>query len=142
MRKILGMVVLVLALCVCQAHAKETTVSKTPILTGEIWLKTSSDEKLAFLFGVDTVIAIEYTIEVDLRERKTDGANPRRRHPVLSRFERGWLRALKDVPRKELIATIDTWYQQHEDSLDRPVMDFIWRDIIEPRLAELKAKKK
>ena len=142
MRKILGMVVLALVLCVCQAHAEETNVSQTPILTGEIWLKSSSDEKRAFLFGVDTVIAVEYTIESKFREGQKDGSNTRkRRHPVLSPFERGWLRALKDVPRKDLIAKIDTWYQEHEDALERPVMDLIWREFIKPRLAELKAKK-
>lgn len=150
MRKIIGMLFLAFAFSVCQVHAEETDVTKMPILTGEIWMKSSAEEKRAFIFGIDTAIAVEYTVDARFKERfknshkdgEKAGDNTRKRRPTfLSRFERGWMKALKDMPRKELIATVDAWYTQHENSLDRPVMGLIWEEIVEPRLEKTRAKK-
>ncbi len=147
MRKIIGLFILALALSVCQAHAEETNVSKTPLLTGEIWMKSSPEEKRAFLFGVDTAIAIEYTIDEEFKAHQKEAKKEsgkekvRKRHrSFLSPFERGWINGLKDVPRKDVIATVDSWYAKHENSLDRPVMQLIWEEIVEPRLAQNRAK--
>ena len=53
---------------------------------------------------------------------------------TLSPFEKGWMKAFKGVSRTEVIKMVDAWYAANPQRLDRPVMNVIWREIIEPRL--------
>ena len=53
---------------------------------------------------------------------------------TLSPFEKGWMKAFKGVSRADVVKMVDTWYAANPQSLDRPVMNVIWREIIEPRL--------
>lgn len=142
MRLMLALCVLVVVLCTGTSYAQEST--KTPILTGEIWQKSSQEEKRAFFFGVDTVVAIDYSINKKLRERDENAQDQQhkgaqnqqrgKRHSVISPFERGWRKALRDVPRKEVIAQVDAWYETHPLELNKPVMRVVWEEIIKPRL--------
>ena len=44
------------------------------------------------------------------------------------------MKAFKGVSRTEVIKMVDAWYAANPQRLDRPVMNVIWREIIEPRL--------
>lgn len=105
-------------------------------LTGEVWQKTSPDNKASFLFGMDTAIAVEYAVNGKL----TEAAAARGKTPVstLSPFEKAWVKAFKDVPRRQIIQEVDAWYAANPGELKRPVMNVLWYQVIQPRLASQK----
>jgi len=100
--------------------------------TGTVWQKTPETEKLAFLFGVETAITVEYFVNGKIAEK----AAKEGKRPVytLSPFEKGWMKAFKGVSRAEVVKLVDAWYAANPQRLERPVMNVIWREIIEPRL--------
>ena len=100
--------------------------------TGAAWQKTPEAEKLAFLFGVETAITVEYFVNGKIAEKATkEGKRP---VYTLSPFEKGWMKAFKGVNRAEVAKMVDAWYTANPQQLDRHVMSVIWREIIEPRL--------
>ena len=68
---------------------EEATRSGDPIaqLTGDVWQKTSPDNKAAFLFGMDTAIAVEYAVNGKLTEAAAAREAPPAR-PVLRKERR------------------------------------------------------
>lgn len=100
--------------------------------TGKRWLESPDNAKQAFLFGIDTAIAIEAVIS----ERSAAKGPKAQRQSVypLSPFEKGWMKAFKDVTRAELVNRVNAWYEEHPDSQERPVLDVIWYEIIVPAL--------
>lgn len=100
--------------------------------TGELWQKSAETEKLAFLFGVETAIAVENFVNAKVTEKSAKAG----RKPVytLSPFEKSWMEAFREVPRAEIAKQVDAWYAAHPDQLERPVMAVIWYEIIVPRL--------
>ena len=105
-------------------------------LTGEVWRKTSLDNKAAFLFGLDTAIAVEYAVNGKLTEAAASGGKT----PVstLSPFEKAWTIAFRNTPRSQIIQEVDDWYAANPGDRARPVMDVLWYQVIQPRLASLK----
>lgn len=104
--------------------------------TGELWQKSVETEKLAFLFGVETAIAIEHFVNAKVTEKSAKAG----RKPVytLSPFEKSWMEAFKGMPRAEIAKQVDAWFAAHPDQLERPVMAVIWHEIIVPRLSAKK----
>ena len=102
-------------------------------LTGAMWQKTPEAEKLAFLFGVETAITVEYFVNGKVAEK----AAKEGKRPVytLSPFEKGWMKAFNGVNRAEVAKMVDAWFAANPQQLDRPVMSVIWYEIAEPRLA-------
>lgn len=141
MRKRAGSLLLALALLsgASLAGAQEQAArSEDPIarLTGEVWRKTSQESKAAFLFGVDTAIAVEYAVNGKLTEAAASGGKT----PVstLSPFEKAWTSAFKNTPRSQIIQEVDNWYAAHPGDMARPVMDVLWYQVMQPRLASRK----
>ena len=95
--------------------------------------KSSLDNKLSFLFGMDTAIATEYF--VNSREAELAAKNGKMPVSNLSKFEKGWMKAFKDVKRTTIVEEVDAWYAAHPDRLDRPVLGVLWFELVEPRLA-------
>ena len=137
MRKIFGCLAL-LALLATPLAASAQEVASNPAgnpvdqFTGKIWLDSSEDNLKAYLFGIDTAIAVESAIQDQQAARKAKAG----KKPVhtLSPFERGWAKAFKDVSREQIIAEVTKWYKDHPSDLDRPVMAVIWHELVVPRL--------
>ena len=73
--------------------------------TGAAWQKTPEAEKLAFLFGVETAITVEYFVNGKIAEKATkEGKRP---VYTLSPFEKGWMKAFKGVNRAEVAKMVD-----------------------------------
>ena len=130
---------LALVLAFAPVHATETVPEAenskaNPVdqFTGVAWQKTPEAEKLAFLFGVETAITVEYFVNGKVVEK----AAKEGKRPVytLSPFEKGWMKAFKGVSRAEVVKLVDDWYAANPQRLERPDMNVIWREIIEPRL--------
>lgn len=119
--------------CLTGVKAAEP-VAPTQNLTGTLWQKMDNEAKLAFIYGIETVIGIDDYIQ-QLFD-KQNAKSPKKARTVLSPFEKGWMNALKDTTRGELIEQVDAWYKANPDKESRPVMDMIWYEIIEPKTAK------
>lgn len=111
------------------------TARNNPVeqFTGAVWQRTEESEKASFLFGVETAITVEYFVNAKLTEKAAKAG----KRPVytLSPFEKGWMKAFKGMNRAQVAAEVDKWYAANPQSLDRPVMEVIWYELIAPRLA-------
>ena len=119
------------------AFAADAAVNapKSPIeqFTGEYWIQSTPENKEAYLFGIESAVEVEKAIA----ERKGASKATKRDRKgtyTLSPFERGWMKAFPDTPRKEIASEVDAWYKANQDQLNRPVMDVLWYEVIEPRL--------
>lgn len=99
-------------------------------------MNTSESNKTAYLFGVESAITVEYFVNSQMTEKAAKAG----KRPVyaLSPFERGWMKAFRDVSRADIVKMVDNWYAANPKSLDRPVLSVIWYELIVPRLAAAK----
>ena len=133
---------LVLALACVSVQAAESnaaagmTGNRVDQFTGAVWEKTTESNKAAFLFGVESAITVEYFVNAKMTEKAAKAG----KRPVytLSPFEKGWMKAFRDVNRAEIIKMVDAWYAANPKSLDRPVLSVIWNELIAPRVAAAK----
>ena len=88
-------------------QAADQDKGNNPVLqfTGSVWQKSSLDNKLSFLFGMDTAIATEYF--VNSREAELAAKNGKMPVSNLSKFEKGWMKAFKDVKRTTIVEEVD-----------------------------------
>lgn len=149
MKKIFAFVFLFAALALVPGFANAVQdVNQKPItnpagnpidqFTGESWVKSSDGEKLAYLFGIDSAIAVEYFI--NSKESANSAKAGKKPVYTLSPFERGWMDAFKNVTRSELVKEVNAWYAAHPESLEKPVMSVIWNQFVAPRLTKLHQK--
>lgn len=115
------------------ANAGENAGNPVEQFTGEYWVNTSNTEKEAYLFGIESVVAVEKYIS-DMPAKGKRGKTV----TSLSPFEKGWMEAFRDTPRSQIVKEVDEWYAAHPDKLGRPVLNVIWYDLIAPKLAEAK----
>lgn len=90
-----------------------------PDVDGAVWMKSTDQEKRAFLFGAGSAIALEYHI----REKHSE-------EPSL--FVKGWIGAFKDVSWTQLANKIDNYYKNNPDKMHRHVFEVIWHEMIKP----------
>ena len=96
-----------------------TSASAASELTGVEWIQSSQNEKLAFLYGVSNVVAIEQLVA----EKQGSAPSP---------FVRAWLKAFDAVTLKQLQALLDDWYASHPEDADRQVFDVLWWEYMLP----------
>lgn len=129
---------LILSCNVAQAAQSQAVGAGNPVelLTGKVWVETPESNKAAFLFGLETAIAVEHAVNTQMVERSAKTG----KRPVsnVSPFEKGWMQAFKNVDRKDIVMMVDNWYAANPDKLPRPVMDVIWYELIEPRTVTAK----
>ena len=101
------------------------------IVTGELWMLSKQEEKLAYVLGIESAIYIEHMIHQKALERKKDKNVPRH---TLSPFEKGWVKAFENVKREEIVARVDSWLKMHPDQHKRPILSIIWYELIAPNL--------
>lgn len=101
------------------------------VLTGQHWLDSSLDNKKAYLFGIETAIAIES----DIANQKSEAAKKSGRPSVEpSLFVRAWIGAFTGTTNDEIVDLLDDWFKAHPEDANRPVMDVIWYQLIVPRM--------
>ena len=101
------------------------------IVTGELWMMSKQEEKLAYVLGIESAICIEHMLHEKALENKKGGQTPQHN---LSPFEKGWVKAFENVTRKEIVARVDSWLEAHPDQQKRPVLAIIWYELIAPNL--------
>jgi len=100
-------------------YAQKTMEHPAPDVDGTVWMKSTDQEKKAFLFGASSAIVLEYHI----RDKHSEAP---------SIFVKGWVEALKDMSWAELADKIDAYYRKNPDKMNRHVFEVIWHEIITP----------
>lgn len=106
------------ALCLdaTQALAKR----EVPLVTGEHWIKASNGEKLSYLLGMATIIELEKEYQGE--------------KPIPESLNYKLVKGLHDHSLQEIKQHLDTYYQQHPDKQQRPVVEVIWYELVSPDL--------
>ena len=95
-----------------------------PVLVGSLWQKMTPDDKIAFVWGFFTVIAMEHYL-MD-------------RHPQLrtENFSAKVIEASRKTPKtaNEIVALIDAYYRANPDEIEKPVVAVLWDDMIKPNI--------
>ncbi len=91
------------------------------LLTGQLWQTMSPDAKVAFVWGIGSLV--EY-------ERAQVGASPMGTKSFIPFLVKG----LKGKPIDEIVRLVDAYYQTHPDQMPRPVLDVIFQAVVLPTL--------
>jgi len=109
-----GCAIALLAVAALPAQAAE---KNTFVVDGNEWMKSSAEERNAFLKGVANMIMAEGAYA-----RHTKQAMP----PVAAQITQ----ATETVKPSEFEARITRWYVANPGKLETPVMGVVWRDIV------------
>lgn len=90
-------------------------------LTGRAWEQSSQSEKLSFLYGVSSVIAIEQ--ELAQKQGKTP-----------SIFVQGWMKTFKNDSWIQIQTKLDNWYKEHPTQADQDVLGVLWYEFMAPNI--------
>ncbi len=104
--------------------ASSVRADEIPLVTGEHWTKSSEQVKKAYLVGIANVIQVE-------RAYNTTNPPPDVQS-VVPRLARG----LRDQTLDGVREGLDRWYGSHPDQLQRPVLETIWFEMVQPALAK------
>lgn len=88
-------------------------------ITGQQWAHSTKAEKLSFLYGASSVVAIEKVAA----ERAGKEPSP---------FVTRWMDAFGGKTLSQIEGEIDAWYVAHPRNRNRHVFDVIWYELITP----------
>ena len=135
-----GILALALAMLLALPYSVQaaTTEAQNPVerVTGKLWLESAQNEKVAFLYGIDMAIAVEQLIAGE-SDKVIKKKGSKKTLSTLSAFEKGWAKAFTNVKRKDIVKQVDDWYAANSEKINRPVMEVIWYECVEPRLKAL-----
>lgn len=93
-----------------------------PVVTGQQWTTSSEEAKKAYLVGIANLIAIENAFNGQSSPLVTES--------LAGRIAKGLEGQTLDSVRQGL----DQWYAANPDKLQRPVIETIWFEMVEPGL--------
>ncbi len=114
------------ALVALTMAAGVAAADEIPLVTGELWTKSTEQMKKAYLVGIANVVAVEMAF--------AEGNPPSDAQSFLPRLVKG----LKGQTLDSVRQAIDAWYAAHPDRLQRPVIDTIWFELVVPGLEKNK----
>jgi hypothetical protein len=94
--------------------------NEVPVITGENWIKSTPQERRAFLVGAATIIELEQEVQ---------GMPP----PPKSTIDT-WCKGLSHFTFDQMVAAIDQWYAEHQDKIARPVVEVMWYELAKPNV--------
>ena len=104
----------------CGIMFSASAVQASPAdLTGVQWKSSTSSEKLAFLYGVSSTVAIEQLVA----DRQGVAASP---------FVSAWMKAFGNESWKQIQKRLDDWYASHPEETDRSVFEVLWYEFMAP----------
>ena len=117
--RLLGGLVLTLLLAV-PALAVDYEV---PVVTGEHWMKSTPQERKAFLVGAATIIELEQEVQ---------GDNPPKKTTIDV-----WCKGLSPYTFDQMVTAIDQWYAANPDKGTRPVVEVMWYELAKGKPGKL-----
>ena len=122
-----GLTWLLAAACVAVVMAAGVArADEIPLVTGELWTKSSMEMKKAYLVGIANVVQVETAY--------AGTTPPSDAQSFLPRLVKGLKGQTLDTVRDAL----DAWYAAHPDRLQRPVIETIWFELAVPGLQKNK----
>jgi len=115
------------ATCVTLAMAwGSVRADEVPLVTGELWVKSSEQLKRAYLIGIANIIQVDTAYQA--------ASPPTDAQSVVPRVARGLKGQTLDSVREGL----DRWYAANPDRLQRPVVETMWFEMVVPGLQKTK----
>lgn len=105
-----------LVLALCSGSAFASTVLD---VDGKQWMSSQLTEKLAFLYGASSVVAIEVVVG----EKSNDKP---------SIFVQKWMSTFGNDDITDVCNKLDAWYTSHPDQQKRHVFDVLWYEFMAP----------
>jgi len=93
-----------------------------PVLKGDLWMKMTHDEKVAFIWGFGHVVSIEYYLMEKFPGLKRDS------------FVAKAVVGMDNTPMNEVVARVDRYYDMHPDDIGKPVTSVLWDTMIRPNI--------
>ena len=111
---------LIAAFMTCAVAAGSAQAQEIPVVTGELWSKSTDPVKKAYLVGIANVFQVEAALH---------GANPpAATQSLIPRAVKGLQGQTLDTVQQKL----DSWYAANPTRLQRPVLETIWFEIVVP----------
>ena len=95
---------------------------KARLLRGDVWMKMTQNEKVAYIWGAGNVVDLEQELMAIFPELK------------VANFSAKATEGMADVTINEIIARVDSFYKANPDKLDHSVIVVIWSTMIKPNL--------
>ena len=102
------------------AFAKEEI--KAPLLTGELWVKMSPDQKTAYIWGAGDIVDLEQEFMEIYPELKRESF-------VIKAVE-----GIGDVSINDIVARVNSFYKDNPDKVNLSVIRVIWDEMIKPNI--------
>lgn len=115
--------------CVYASHGHAAAIKNQramdlPSLTLQDWKASAKSEKLAFLFGLATMIELE---------KEWQGPNAL---PISQSLNQSWVRGLDGVPLGSMSDAVDRYYDEHPTLSQMSVLEALGRIYVRPKLSE------
>jgi hypothetical protein len=109
-----------------QTPAVEAAQKELPFPDGENWPAATEREKLAYLLGIMNLALVEYQLH---------GPDPKYRTTTTN-----LVKATDGMTLRQIMETVDTFYQSNPELQRRPVIEVIWFELVEPRIGAKSSK--
>jgi len=96
--------------------------SEVAVLKGDLWTTASRDSKVAFVWGVCSLIEVERIAMERIPEIKVRNISA-----VAAE-------GLKTISMNDIVRAVDDYYQANPGNLDVPVLRIIWDTMVVPRV--------
>lgn len=100
--------------------------AEVPLVDGSQWVTSSDDVKKAYLVGLANLVQIEAAYYADNPAIAERGFSPR------------VARGMQGQTLGSVMEALNTWYAAHPESLQRPVVETIWFEMVVPALPKTK----
>lgn len=101
-----------------------TAPAQQRLADGKDWVKSSIEEKRAYLIGLGNTVTVGYNY--DARKVPAEQVT----------FTRRAKAGLEGVTLDETVSRVDAWYQANPTKLDYAVIAVLWLDIAKPKLTK------
>lgn len=96
--------------------------SDVPVLKGDLWTTASQDSKVAFVWGMCSMIEVERIVMM-----RIPGLKVRNVSAVAAE-------GLQNVPMNDIVRAVDEYYKANPGNLDVPVLKIIWDTMVKPKV--------
>ena len=103
------------------SSAYANPVKELPFPGGKEWPTATEREKMAYLLGILNMALVEYQLT---------GPDPKYPTVVEKLVE-----SLKGLTLRQIMETVDAYYQANPDQQQRPILEVIWFEMVEPEKA-------
>ena len=95
---------------------------KAPMLTGNLWVSMTPDQKTAYIWGAGDVVDLEQELMEIYPELKRES------------FAMKAVEGIGDVTINDIVSRVDSFYKENPDKVNLSVIRVIWDAMIKPNI--------